>query len=245
MLFVDVDGVISLFGFADGERPPGALPLDRRDRALHSCREAGKRLARLAERYELVWATGWEETANEYLPFLLEPPRDELPCLSFDGRAVFGRRTGSSTRSTSTPATARRPGSTTTSTRRATPGPPDASAPTLLVSDRSRRRVSPKSTGQTADCWRLGRRSRPEPGRRSGRAATSSLVRRGAGRRAPRRSRRVRRRRRRRSRSPRARPRVGQAQLGRELGLVEQADLLRRRALRPAPSARSRAGGSA
>ena len=33
---------------------------------------AGERLKRLAERYELVWATGWEEKANEYLPRLLE-----------------------------------------------------------------------------------------------------------------------------------------------------------------------------
>ena len=49
----------------------------------------GERLRRLAERYELVWATGWEEKANEYLPHLLGLP-SELPCLTFDGRAVFG-----------------------------------------------------------------------------------------------------------------------------------------------------------
>jgi hypothetical protein len=46
-------------------------------------------LARLGDRYELVWATGWEEKANEYLIHLLEMD-GELPVLSFDGRAVFG-----------------------------------------------------------------------------------------------------------------------------------------------------------
>ena len=35
---------------------------------------AGRRLQALAERFELVWATGWEEKANEYLPYLLELP---------------------------------------------------------------------------------------------------------------------------------------------------------------------------
>ena len=34
----------------------------------------GERLVRLAERFELVWATGWEERANEHLPWLLELP---------------------------------------------------------------------------------------------------------------------------------------------------------------------------
>ena len=37
-----------------------------------------------------MWATGWEEKANEYLPLLLDLPDDELPVLTFDGRAVFG-----------------------------------------------------------------------------------------------------------------------------------------------------------
>ena len=32
---------------------------------------AGKRLLRLAEDYELVWATGWEDRANDYLPHSL------------------------------------------------------------------------------------------------------------------------------------------------------------------------------
>ena len=50
----------------------------------------GERLVRLAEEFELVWATGWEERANEHLPFLLKLPFRDLPTLTFDGRAVFG-----------------------------------------------------------------------------------------------------------------------------------------------------------
>ena len=90
ILFVDVDGVISLFGFAPGT---GALPgpLHWVDGVAHCIPEdVGKRLVTLAERYELVWATGWEERANEHLPFLLKLPFRDLPSLTFDGRAVFG-----------------------------------------------------------------------------------------------------------------------------------------------------------
>jgi hypothetical protein len=83
---VDVDGVLSLFGFRE---LPG--PMSWVDGIAHYIPEAGgPRLTRLAERYELVWATGWEEKANEYLPHLLKLPFKELPYLSFDGRAVFG-----------------------------------------------------------------------------------------------------------------------------------------------------------
>jgi HAD domain in Swiss Army Knife RNA repair proteins len=86
LLFVDVDGVLSLFG---GAEPAG--PLHLVDGVPHCIPPAcGPRLARLAERYELVWATGWEEKANEYLPRLLALPFRKLPYLTFDGRAVFG-----------------------------------------------------------------------------------------------------------------------------------------------------------
>jgi hypothetical protein len=88
ILFVDVDGVISLFGFEHGGDPPGSFHLV--DGIAHCIgRSAAGRLARLAERYELVWATGWEEKANDYLVHLLELEA-ELPVLTFDGRAVFG-----------------------------------------------------------------------------------------------------------------------------------------------------------
>jgi hypothetical protein len=90
ILFVDVDGVISLFGFAPGlGELPG--PLHWIDGVAHCIPTAvGERLVRLAEGFELVWATGWEERANEHLPFLLKLPFSDLPCLTFEGRAVFG-----------------------------------------------------------------------------------------------------------------------------------------------------------
>jgi hypothetical protein len=90
ILFVDVDGVISLFGFPpDAGQLPG--PLHWIDGVPHCIPEdVGARLVTLAERFELVWATGWEERANDHLPHLLGLRVRELPCLSFDGRAVFG-----------------------------------------------------------------------------------------------------------------------------------------------------------
>lgn len=49
---------------------------------------AGERLLRLAERYDLVWASGWEDKANFYLPDVLGLP--ELPHISFDTRPSAG-----------------------------------------------------------------------------------------------------------------------------------------------------------
>jgi len=90
ILFLDVDGVISLFGFSpDLGQLPGALHWI--DGVAHCIpHETGERVATLAEHFELVWATGWEERANDHLPHLLKLPFRELPCLTFDGRAVFG-----------------------------------------------------------------------------------------------------------------------------------------------------------
>jgi len=89
LLAVDVDGVISLFGF-DGplDQVPGRFHLI--DGIAHCISDvAGAELAKLAEIYELIWATGWEDRANEHLPLLLGLP-SELPCLRFDGLARFG-----------------------------------------------------------------------------------------------------------------------------------------------------------
>jgi hypothetical protein len=90
ILFLDVDGVISLFGFSPGDgQLPG--PLHWIDGVAHCIPDdVGARLVTLAERFELVWATGWEERANEHLPLILKLPFRHLPCLRFDGRAVFG-----------------------------------------------------------------------------------------------------------------------------------------------------------
>jgi hypothetical protein len=90
ILFVDVDGVISLFGFTPDVRElPG--PLHWIDGVAHCIPPSvGARLIALADDFELVWATGWEERANEHLPYLLSLPFRDLPCLTFGGRAVFG-----------------------------------------------------------------------------------------------------------------------------------------------------------
>ncbi len=88
ILAVDVDGVISLFGF---DEPPdrATARFELIDGMVHCISlVAGERLRRLSEHYELVWATGWEERANDYLPTMLGLP--ELPHLSFDGAARFG-----------------------------------------------------------------------------------------------------------------------------------------------------------
>jgi hypothetical protein len=88
ILAVDVDGVISLFGF---EEPPdrSIARFELIDGMVHCISiAAGKRLRRLSDLYDLVWATGWEDRANDSLPVLLGIP--ELPYLSFDGAARFG-----------------------------------------------------------------------------------------------------------------------------------------------------------
>ena len=88
ILAVDVDGVISLFGF---EEPPdrAVARFELIDGMVHCISiAAGERLRRLSEHYDLIWATGWEDRANDVLPTLLGIP--ELPHLTFDGAARFG-----------------------------------------------------------------------------------------------------------------------------------------------------------
>ncbi|MFN8217027.1 MAG: hypothetical protein U0R71_10590 [Solirubrobacterales bacterium] len=85
ILAVDIDGVISLFGF---EEPPPETRFELVDGVMHCISlRAGERLRRLGEHFELVWASGWEDKANYYLPTALGLP--ELPHLSFgrDARA--------------------------------------------------------------------------------------------------------------------------------------------------------------
>jgi hypothetical protein len=88
ILAVDVDGVVSLFGF--DEPPKGSQArFELVDGMVHCISlAAGERLRRLSEHYELVWASGWEEKANFYLPGMLGLP--ELPYLSFGEAARFG-----------------------------------------------------------------------------------------------------------------------------------------------------------
>ena len=87
--------MISLFGFDPPLEPGKVNPNDAPgefhliDGMLHCIAlDTGPRLSRLAETYELVWASGWEDRANDHLPGLLGVP--ELPYLTFDGRAQFG-----------------------------------------------------------------------------------------------------------------------------------------------------------
>ncbi len=88
LLLIDVDGVISLFGF-DPTRPPAGR-FEMVDGIAHLLSaSAGGHLRRLSEVFEPAWCTGWEEKANEYLPHALELP-DRFPYLSFEGATPAG-----------------------------------------------------------------------------------------------------------------------------------------------------------
>jgi len=88
ILAVDVDGVISLFG-AEQKPDRAFTKLELVDGVPHLISlPVGDRLRRLSERFELVWASGWEDKANFYLPSLLGLP--ELPHVSFGGAVAGG-----------------------------------------------------------------------------------------------------------------------------------------------------------
>jgi HAD domain in Swiss Army Knife RNA repair proteins len=86
LLMVDIDGVLSLFGSA--EAPPWGGGAEG---AFHTIdgiphflsRTAAAHLLGLGADYDLVWASGWEEKAEEHLPGLLGLPRG-LPFLRFE-----------------------------------------------------------------------------------------------------------------------------------------------------------------
>ncbi len=86
LLMVDIDGVISLFATpANGSRSAAAgegsfHSIDGIPHFLSST--AAAHLLALAPLFELVWASGWEERANEHLPHLLGLPAG-LPFLRF------------------------------------------------------------------------------------------------------------------------------------------------------------------
>jgi hypothetical protein len=102
LLMVDIDGVISLFGGGgmgiaggtDQPSPPDGIfhSIDGIPHFL-SCTAAAHLLS-IAEDFDLVWASGWEEKAEEYLPRLLGLPAG-LPFLRFEraqgtGRSIAG-----------------------------------------------------------------------------------------------------------------------------------------------------------
>jgi hypothetical protein len=87
VLAVDVDGVISIFGPED---PPDGLAtrLELVDGLTHRIPvEVGERLRRLGHHYDLLWATGWEGSANQLCGLFGLPA---LPYLTFEGAARFG-----------------------------------------------------------------------------------------------------------------------------------------------------------
>lgn len=88
ILLIDIDGVISLWGFPPNDRPAGAF--HNVEGIMHFLSSAAAiHLLALRERFDLVWCSGWEEKAEEHLPRLLALPRG-LPFLSFErnpGRA--------------------------------------------------------------------------------------------------------------------------------------------------------------
>ncbi len=96
LLMVDIDGVISLFGSSIGSLAPAA-GTPPPEGSFHSIEgiphflssKAAAHLQALASDFELVWASGWEERANEHLPHLLGTP-PQMPWLSFS-RDVGGR----------------------------------------------------------------------------------------------------------------------------------------------------------
>lgn len=81
LLLIDVDGVVSLFGFDPTRRPAGRFEMV--DGIAHFLSAtAGEHLRVLALTFDLVWCTGWEEKADEYLPLALGLPSG-LPHLTF------------------------------------------------------------------------------------------------------------------------------------------------------------------
>jgi hypothetical protein len=85
LLLVDVDGVLSLF------TEPGQPAPIRQDTHFHNEHGMGHlialencaRLLELKGAYDLVWATGWEEKANDELLRIVGLP-ERLPVISFD-----------------------------------------------------------------------------------------------------------------------------------------------------------------
>jgi Swiss Army Knife RNA repair-like protein len=84
---VDIDGVISLFGVPlqlTGERQGREGSFHSIDGTPHFLSSiAAAHLLELARLFDLVWASGWEERADEHLPHLLGLPAG-LPFLRFE-----------------------------------------------------------------------------------------------------------------------------------------------------------------
>jgi hypothetical protein len=90
LLFLDVDGVIALDPAA-GDLPAGRLRASPFGLSYVPDR-AGALVRELATRFDIVWATGWEQRANAELSSPLGL-REELPVLTFGKKARSGTST--------------------------------------------------------------------------------------------------------------------------------------------------------
>ncbi len=82
LLLIDIDGVISLFGF-DPQRAPAGRFISVDGIAHFLSEAAAAQLLALASSFDLVWCSGWEEKADEFLPHALGLP-EGLPHLGFE-----------------------------------------------------------------------------------------------------------------------------------------------------------------
>ena len=90
LLLLDVDGVLSLFGFDPASPPPGRPAMvDGHPHWLSAT--AGPLVTELTAVFEVVWCTGWEERAPEHLPRLLGLAGAPFPHLTFGPTAAAGR----------------------------------------------------------------------------------------------------------------------------------------------------------
>ena len=95
LLLVDIDGVISLFGFSASDLRAGTRD-GQRDGRFHSIdgiphflsTAAAENLLSLVSVFDLAWCSGWEEKAEEYLPHLLGLPAG-LPFLRFERDGMY------------------------------------------------------------------------------------------------------------------------------------------------------------
>lgn len=97
LLFIDVDGVISTYGFAGNQRDPRSVAsagpvvpgeangrFHMVDGILHHIGAGmSRRVGSLLGHYECVWATGWGERANDHLVHILAMP-SELEVVEFE-----------------------------------------------------------------------------------------------------------------------------------------------------------------